>query len=227
MAQIRKILALTKSPEPGEAQAALERLQEIMSRYGITPSEVQAAEMEAAREPHRNKTVSDFESALLNVILDFYGCGILLDHSTPGRTVLHFYGRAPMPEISRYAWKFLSRRLREDRAAFGKSLNKRLSQSNRNAQLNLYSRAWVTIIRNKLEKLHPFPGLSQDEKSAYLSAWVQSQGLEVSEARTRNAPGSGAKLTKKNQNAFFAGMADASEVELNRPLSTPVKGQLQ
>jgi len=85
--RIKKLLALSKSPNENEAMAALQKAQELMEEYRITEAEC----VYASQTVKATKRESAWRSTLANTVASLYACEALHDASS-GEMI--FYGES-------------------------------------------------------------------------------------------------------------------------------------
>ena len=100
--RIKKLLALSKSPNENEAMAALQKAQELMEAYRITEAEC----VYASQAVKATKRESAWRSTLANTVASLYACEALRDVSS-GQMII--YGEAFDAFMAKEMYGYLSK----------------------------------------------------------------------------------------------------------------------
>ena len=100
--RIKKLLALSKSPNENEAMAALQKAQELMEAYRITEAEC----VYASQTVKATKRESAWRSTLANTVASLYACEALRDVSS-GQMI--FYGESFDAFMAKEMYGYLSK----------------------------------------------------------------------------------------------------------------------
>ena len=100
--RIKKLLALSKSPNENEAMAALQKAQALMEAYHVTEAEC----VYASQTVKATKRESAWRSTLANTVASLYACEALRDVSS-GQMI--FYGEAFDAFMAKEMYGYLSK----------------------------------------------------------------------------------------------------------------------
>ena len=100
--RIRKLLALSKSPNEHEALAALKKAQDLMEEYRLTPAEC----VYTSQTVKTTKRESAWRSTLANTVASLYACEALRDVSS-GQMI--FYGESFDAFMAKEMYGYLSK----------------------------------------------------------------------------------------------------------------------
>lgn len=114
--KVRKCLALSTSDNPGEAEAALRQAKKLMGKYGITESAVRLAEVNSVQTEKATST-SVRAGHLSSTVARAFACKSLYGNKGGG-AFFEFIGKGPNPELAKYTYDVLWRRLEMERSAF-------------------------------------------------------------------------------------------------------------
>jgi hypothetical protein len=144
MARIRKCMALSESPHPGEAAAALRMAQAIMEKHGIKSEDVEASEVDSGRVCLGGRRSAKFYSwakILVSTINMAFGSRAII--GTPSN-VITFYGLNGSGEISAYAFQILLRKVKAERKALIKKMAwSRMTKDQKTTRADAYATGWV------------------------------------------------------------------------------------
>lgn len=118
--RIRKCLALSRSPEPHEAAAALRQAQKLMETYGVTERDVSLAKVREARTPAGRTTRCPpaWLSRLGHAVSAAFGASHYYQVH-PGRACYYmFVGVGPRAEVAGYAFAVLRRQCTSARRTY-------------------------------------------------------------------------------------------------------------
>ncbi|WP_246797787.1 DUF2786 domain-containing protein [Burkholderia perseverans] len=186
--KIRKCLALANSAEPHEAAAALRQAQKLMKQFGVEHPELLAAGVcdawSRSRALHRPIR---YEAALARVVADAYGCDMLFgrelnEAKTDIVGAYTFIGIGPSPEIAKYSFDVLARKLRAARRVYIGAKLRRCTPRNKVARADEYCDGWVMAVRDNM-----MTGTMPAEHVAMISSYIRANFGTTStfEPRTR------------------------------------------
>ena len=112
-----------------------------------------------------------------------------------------------MGDLLEQAGGFLGRQLKKDRAAFSKTLNKRLKRETKVRRADLYSQGWVTSVR---EKITTQPVSSSTSYALDLYAAKRWPNVENIEAKDR-----GHKARRYDHSSYGQGRSDGDKVDFH------------
>jgi hypothetical protein len=213
--RIQKCLNLAASSEPHEAAAALRQAKALMDKYGIHEAEAAFADIGEAGAKSSGKTaIPAWEANLATAVGESLGCRVLFERGAALYRVRQrvvreavqvvFVGAVASPDVARYAFEVLRRKLRVARADFRKRSIHRDA-----ARLDAFSYGWVLAVRNKVRDLKPADGVIERVNRALAE---RNGALKV--AAQRDASG----LSKGNTahiRAAAHGLVAGSEVEIH------------
>jgi hypothetical protein len=154
-AKIKKLFALSKSPNANEAAAALEMAQKLMEEYGLIKSDIPTLEVNEGESPRAGgNTPPQYEINLAVSIAEAFGCHVLMSRKLGKdlvyRNTYQFIGVEYRPEVASYIATVLFRKLRRARADYIKSLCRVRSRITKIKRGDVFSRGWVSTVTAKL-----------------------------------------------------------------------------
>jgi len=161
--RLRKILALTKSGEAGEAAAALHQAKRLMEVHGLSEKDV--LDIQEAQLKLSGTDISSMEGALVNVIRQALGVEVLVccqprvkGGGRRGRASVVFIGEGANPQIALYAFSTLRRQIEANLAASLRDLQIEVGREPRDLRLpsrlrQEYARGWCSAVRKKIIEL--------------------------------------------------------------------------
>lgn len=206
--KIKKCLALSKSPNPGEAAAAMHKAQELMEKYQISMEEVQLSDVnEIRRKREKRKGIIAYEGVLANVIAEVFGCEIIANYGE-----IIFVGVSPNEQIAGYAWAALYPKMIKARKAYLSNLSKRYKRSNRTAMADNYALGWAFGVHKACEQLpkRPIPEV--------VSRYMTTKRGDLEERKSTNRQASTPKW--KQNVAQNMGYSEGRKVQLGAGVET-------
>ena len=163
ISKIKKLLALSKSPNPNEAASALKMAQELMAEYKIGQADAGGIDIGEETAPTaRRKKTPQYEIKLIAGIAAAFGCEVIY-HPMPAKHVWRFIGLRHRAQVAAYISQVLIRKLRKARAEYVKTLYRVRSKYRKTQRADDFCMAWVWAVT---EKLPPFAGASGEEQKA-------------------------------------------------------------
>lgn len=164
--KIKKCLALSQSPEPAEAAAALRQAQKLMEMHGISQADLGRADLGEAEVKSKASVsrVKDWELGLLNLVAKSFGCKLMWTSSSSystdvyGRYVL--IGLKAQVQLAQYTAEVLQRKLIKARAQFVQDLPGYLDRQAKIREADGFCHGWVGAIA---KTVHEF-ALTDDVK---------------------------------------------------------------
>jgi len=157
--RIKKLLALSRSPNPSEAASALKMAQELMAKHRLGQADANVTDIgEETASTVRRSNVPRYEARLFGRISSAFGCEAI--HCGHGWRLIGLRHRA---EVAAYIGQVLFRKLRSARTEYIKSLYRVRSRQRKIQRADDYCWAWVIAVT---EKLPAFAGASAEEKKA-------------------------------------------------------------
>jgi hypothetical protein len=161
--KIRKLFALSKSPNANEAALALEMAQKLMTEYGIRQNDVGEFEVTTEEVKGNGGTKPPrYEAYLVGKIAEAFGC-----ENAYGKIKIKprqffgfdfdfgytFVGLEHRVKIATFIAEVLLRRLKKARAEYTKKLNRVRLRSNKIKRADDFCFGWATTV---VSKLHEF-----------------------------------------------------------------------
>jgi len=210
--KIKKCLALSQSPEPAEAAAALRQAQKLMELHGISAAEMAQAEIGEAnvKSAVSVSRIKDWELKLLNLVAKAFGCRLLWTRSSSWRSGADIYGKCTIiglkhqVELAQYTAQVMQRKLVKARAEFVNSLSSRLTRGAKTVEADGFCHGWVEAIS---KTVHAF-ALSKEMEKVIDDA-VSARSAGKAKVQQRQA----------GQFGYGAGHQAGSGESINRPLN--------
>jgi hypothetical protein len=161
--KIKKLFALSKSPNANEAAIALKMAQKLMDEYGLIKSEIPALDVNEDEAPRASGNVPpQYEINLAVSIAEAFGCTVLVNRKLDMKKLVYqntykFIGIDYRPEVTAYIAVVLFRKLNRARAEYLKSLYRVKSRAAKIKRGDEFSRGWVSIVIQKLKTFSRTP----------------------------------------------------------------------
>ena len=220
--KIKKLFALSKSPNANEAALALEMAQKLMIEYGIKRNDV--GEFEVIQEDVKGNgggRPAQYENYLISSIAGAFGCSTAYGcqgHSENWRRYFGytFAGLEHRVQIACFIAGVLLRKIKKARSNYMKQLKRVRSKTNKIKRADGFCLGWVCTV---VDKLHQFTntGAEQNAIDDYVSNLKWGDGL-----KTINR----GKFNKSSINDFANGRRAASGVEIQHGVESSGKGAL-
>jgi hypothetical protein len=186
--KIKKCLALSQSPEPAEAAAALRQAQKLMEMHGVTQADLSRVELGEARVKSKVSVSrpKDWEVQLLNLVAKAFGCKLLWTKSSSssvdayGRYVL--IGLKVQVQLASYTADVLQRKLIKARGKFVNELSPYMTRGQKTVQADGFCHGWVMAIS---KTVHEFA--LNDETKELIDACVSGLSDGPAEVQERRA----------------------------------------
>jgi hypothetical protein len=161
--KIKKLLALSKSPNPNEAASALQIAQALMAEYKVNYADASHIEIDSnlTNTVYRNRPPR-YEEILFLDIASAFGCVVLYSGNWDKR-YWRFIGLKHRSEVSAYIGQVLLRKLKTARSNYYKKLYRVRSKYRKIQRADDFCLAWVSAVT---EKLSAFAGISEEEQNA-------------------------------------------------------------
>lgn len=219
MRRLRKILALTKSGEPGEAAAALHQAKKLMHSHGLTERDIADSAIGEASIKLSGAEISVWEGALVNVITASLSVGVLIRGQTrvPGagrrdNAEVIFVGEGPNAAIAQYAFAHLRKQLKASLDARIQGFLKDAGKTSRKVSIPArlrqeYARGWCAAVRSKVAAL----GASKPSEAVEDYCRRKQSGDSPAVVKSARGPG------KEVASAFLAaGLTDGREAQIHK-----------
>jgi len=226
LSKIQKCLALAASSNPHEAATAMRQAQALMREYGVEEGEVLAAQVsEADARTPAAKRPAVWESYLAHMVGSafatkvFFGPGMKVRRGRKtGRMagVWKFVGTSARPEVARYTFEVLLRRVRKARSTYIENELCGWSRAERTRKGDLFARAWVSEVKKQVNE---FAASLGEEKA--ITAYLQLHYPEIGELKsTDRDPQLGKKPLDRHQlKDLVAGFEAAKDVVLHHAVN--------
>lgn len=201
--KIRKCLALSKSPEPHEAAAALRQAQKLMEAYGVSAEDTVVAELgEESFQGYTISRVREWEAALVNMVKRAFGCKVMFTNGnsytrTCGKYT--FVGLKHQAQLGAYTSQVLYRQVLKQRGAFVREYQATSKQA------DAFCLGWVHAVA---KQVHDFANPVEVQKAIENKFRDLTQGGKTKDTRR----------TDRDYAAMVAGMEAAKDVRLHRPM---------
>jgi len=209
LSKIKKLLALSKSPNPNEAASALAMAQDLMERFGIDQeavSDIGITEEVVFR--HGGGKPPLYEAYLMAAIAEAFGCRSMHSGSWKHLKLEYtwvFIGLEHRSQVAAFIGTVLLRKLRTSRSEYLRTLYRVRSRSTKTKRADEYCNGWTSVA---VQKVKGFV-LSTEEKAEidlYMKRYDHAKGKL--ETIRRNAP---SRYVAKD---YYAGHDAASGLEL-------------
>ncbi len=213
--KIKKCLALSRSANEHEAEAALRQARKLMEAHGVTDLDIEAAEAQERRRKAGAKTKpSNWEAALANRISGAFGCRLLFSGGwmKPGEWV--FIGCGSAPEIAQYAFDVLLRQVKRAREEHIKAKLKRCKTATKTRRADLFCDGWVIAVAGHIDV---FAGNEQQTKAldAYMAKHYPSTGDLATTDRN-----DGRRLRDHEYDDYTRGRLSGKDAQLHHGVSS-------
>lgn len=209
--KVKRCLAMARSSNANETATALRQAQAMMAKHGMTREDIAASDVDnqftpsgAGRVPPKHVVM------LIKLVAYAFGVEPIYGVSHDG---LRWFGRVEFiglngaPEIACYAYEVLGRQLKNDRANYLKSLNKRLKRTTKIRRGDLYAQGWIHSVSKQVT-----PRVITDS---------ETRAIEAYETRRWDKPldsikGRDRKPYTKDIGALAQGYADGDKVQFHQ-----------
>lgn len=215
--RIKKCLALSQSPEPAEAAAAMRQAQKLMEMHGVSQVDLGRADLGEAEVKSKVSVsrIKDWELKLLNTIAKAFGCKMLWTSSSSynrdvyGRYVL--IGLKAQVQLAQYTADVLQRKIIKARSEFVRGLPSYYDRGVKTVQADGFCHGWVEAVGRTV---HEF-ALNDDTK-ALIESEVEARSTGKAKVQHRKAGTMG----------LNAGYEAGSEESIHRPMGADTHLQL-
>jgi hypothetical protein len=206
--KIKKLFALSKSPNANEAAAALQMAQELMEKYNIGAESVSRCDISTEKlkgnggeRPPRYETVLVFHIAKAFGCRPAYGGVKIKDRWCYGHTLIGVEHRA---KIAAFMMEVLLRKLKSARTKYVQSLTRVKNRGNKTRRADEFCIGWVTTVGGKLREF-----VNSPEEETAIEKAIQDAGWG-SEVKCIDR-----KPPKRNSwNDYFNGKEAGAGIEL-------------
>jgi hypothetical protein len=210
--KIEKLLALSGSPNPHEAAAALAMAQKIMADHGLTASDIALGALthEQTRSMFSSTKPRNFEVGLSHAVAKAFGCSPVWQGLKGGYGWFIFVGpKSRVPSCAHF-FQVLSRKMAKGRASFIKTLP---SRANKTAEGDGWCLGYVFAVSKAVAEVS---GVKADP--ADLQRY----------ADTRLGAGGEAKISRKDGGSFgmLAGHLAGRDEKLYQPMENSTQDKI-
>lgn len=217
--KIKKLMALSKSPNANEAALALKKAQALMSKHGVKNEDLLFSDISSYYGTAiRSANPPYYVSLLVQTITDIFECSFYWHTkrefcSTTGRWKYRTYptiiGFSPNQELCGYCYDNLYRQLKRDRENFSSGYR---SNHKKTVAKDAYAEGWVMAIRKQVIHLIP----EKEEMTA-----KDEHGLIITNplaAYIEDTCTGEAKLNRRegSMDDIIKGYDDGSKVQVNK-----------
>ena len=193
--RIKKLLALSKSPNENEAMAALQKAQELMEAYHVTEAEC----VYASQTVKATKRASAWRSMLANTVASLYACQAL-HNALSGQMI--FYGESFDAFMAKEMYGYLSKTI-------DRMVKQNMRKRNTLKYKNQYRFGIVYRLAVRIEELRQQVSWAPEREQKLLAAKKAAETeFGIITRRELKTPHSG--------KAFNRGVADGGAVSLHR-----------
>lgn len=206
IARIKKCLALSASPEPHEAAAALRQAQKLMAEVGMTEADLLGLELADAvvktREGFGSCRTMNF---LVSIVMEAFGVQCIYERNpgTANRLNVRYVGPRDRVLMAEYSHRVVWRAMQ---GSWDDFLSKRPHLKGDGGKRQAFHLGWLVGVREKVAAVAP-----SEEETAAVNRWIVVKFGEL-------VPGKAAKQKPVNAAAFNAGVEAAEEFNLHRPV---------
>lgn len=206
LSRLKKCLALSASPEPHEAAAALRQTQKLMRELDLTEADLLGLELADAlvktREGFGACRTMNF---LTSIIMDAFGvqCIYERNHGSANRLNVRYAGPRDRVLLAEYSHRVVWRAMQ---SAWDDFLSKRPWLKGNGGKRQAFHLGWLVGVREKVEAIVP-----PEEETAAVNRWIVQRYGEL-------VPGKAVKQKPVNAAAFNAGVEAAEDFSLHTPV---------
>lgn len=156
--KIAKCLALSASPEPAEAAAAMRQAQKLMEKYGVSEADVQMADVgeRGVSIGRSNQRPPSWITLLASTVCTAFGVSRYYVSGYFDHSKYVFIGIEPALSVAEYSFTVLRRKCAAARLAYYRKL--RGKRINRIRKADVYARGWVSAVQREVERFaQPVP----------------------------------------------------------------------
>lgn len=218
--KIKRCMDLSKSTNPNEAAMAFKQMQALMSKYGVTHTEILASDItEYETKLKVKQRPAKWVLNLHTVIGQALDCHCMVRTGGYEEAKLVYLGVGSTPEIASYAFDVLHRALIKDRKTFIDENLWGFKTSNKTKHADAFCEGWVSSVYSKVKNLSP--NIEVEEKvKAYQDGMKHFSGEEFkSKSRVNQGdPKAIASASQGYQKAkdvnLFAATAHTKQVQI-------------
>lgn len=206
ISRLKKCLALSASPEPHEAAAALRQAQKLMTELGMTEADLLGLELaDAVVKTREGFGACRTMSFLTSIIMEAFGIQCLYERN-PGsanRLNVRYVGPQDRVLLAEYSHRVVWRAMQ---GSWDNFLIQRPWLKGDGGKRQAFHLGWLVGVREKIEAIVP-----SDEETAAVNRWIAKKYGEL-------VPGKAVKQKPVNAAAFNAGIEAAEDFSLHTPV---------
>lgn len=207
--KIKKCLALSKSSNPHEAEAALRQARKLMEMHQLEAGDVDASMAEEVRM-QATKRPPDWSRMLGSTCAEAFGCTIIITRYYH-KTEFCFVGVNGAAELATYAYEVLERQLQHARKDFVGSLSSRCKLTTKRRRGDIFAVSWVNTVHRLIAD---FSGVNEDAAKA-IDAYKAKHFPDL----VVDQPYKVRKVSSRDHDAAVAGYRAAKNAKLHRAMS--------
>ena len=217
--KICKCLRLSESGNPNEAALALRQATSMMKKYGISDTQVLAAEVtESATEAGERFNPPFWALALANLVAEAFQCRNLISRQYGRRPEFRFIGLGFKAEVATYSYVVLHRNLCRAIEEFTLSLKEsgKKDDVEEERRIEVFAQAWLFRVGRTVSE---FIGENADEV-------IIDEYIEEKYGKAVELAGEPVETQSADYDDILRGMRAANEVQLYRSVERFLKPQL-
>jgi len=221
--KIKKLFALSKSPNANEAALALEMAQKLMIEYGIKRNDV--GEFEVVQEDVRGnggERPTKYENYLISNIASAFGCRVAYGYQGHSKSWHLYYGHTFVGlehrvQIACFIAEVLLRKIKNARNNYIKKLSRVRSRTNKIKRADEFCYGWVFVV---IDKLHQFTNTDAEQNA--IDDYISNNLKWGDNLKTIDR----GKFNKSSINDFMNGKKAAADVQIQHGVEGSEKGAL-
>jgi hypothetical protein len=223
--KIRKLLALSESPNENEAALAAEKAREMLSRYNLGMADLSIGEIKSRLEitekvVEDSKILQDWVQNLISYVGEAFDCHCMVNNKPGRRNKILFIGSAEDAEVAVYVFQYLRQTLR----VMARNRLKELKTKNPEwSSYRLKCSYLEGAVRRIGERLRTGAQKLQEEEKAVCTDLIVVKSDEVQkyvEKKFRNCEQFGFRSETINEGAYRIGYADAESIQIRTALES-------
>ena len=217
--KICKCLRLSESGNPNEAALALRQATSMMKKYGISDTQVLAAEVtESSTEAGERFNPPFWALALANLVAEAFQCRNLISRQYGRRPEFRFIGLGFKAEVATYSYVVLHRNLCRAIEEFTLSLKEggKKDDVEEERRIEVFAQAWLFRVGRTVSE---FIGENADEV-------IIDEYIEEKYGKAVELAGEPVETQSADYDDILRGMRAANEVQLYRSVERFLKPQL-
>jgi hypothetical protein len=225
LSKIKKCVALAKSNNPHEAEAAMRQAQKLMTEHNLTETDVSLADVMESAAPAQLNAFTPWEATLAHIISGAFGCEHFSKtdrHLTRSLDLVRkreyiFVGVGAAPQVASYAYEVLSRQCARDRLAHIRKQPKNCKPITKTARGDEFALGWVYGVRGRVES---FAGTERDK--LLIEQYMTSRHPDMTSATIKDR----AKGRNVSHNDVHEGLLAGRQAQINHGVSAPGQQRL-